>query len=41
MEFMDGKVYLEKVSGEEVMLSMNKLSDADQKYIQDYLKSQR
>ena len=38
---MGGKVYLEKVSGEEVTLSMDKLSDADQKYIQDYLKRQR
>ena len=39
--FIDGKVYLEKASGEVITLSMNKLSEADQKYIQDYLKSQR
>ena len=40
-KFIDGKVYLEKMSGEVITLSMNKLSEADQKYIQDYLKSQR
>ena len=39
--FIDGQVYLEKMSGEVITLSMNKLSEADQKYIQDYLKGQR
>ena len=29
------------MSGEVITLSMNKLSEADQKYIQDYLKGQR
>ncbi len=41
VKFMGGKAYLEKVGGEVVALSMTKLSKADQKYIRDYLKSNR
>ena len=41
VDFKAGKAFLKRIDGEVIGVSMKKLSEADQKYIRDLLKSRR